>query len=187
MTHNLVQHIRFGGVERHRVMAYVLGRVEGAVGQRAVEVRQRHQSGGRYVAEPGQRTEQIVDLGQLGNPRLRKAEPTLALQIEGAGQPFVQPVQLPADDPPHLVLGFGVGRRRRRLGWQPGQGQRRQRVAPRSVFRVDSARMVITQMYRDRAVAGAGHRCVKLAFLEHLELPFVPIYVGIRGRLRWAA
>ena len=111
VAEHLVQDVGLRRVERHRVVPDVLGGVEDPVGQRPVELGQRDQPGGGHVAEPGQRAQQLVDLGELRDPGLGQAEPLLALQVGGTGQPLVQPVQLGADDAPDLVLGLGVGRR----------------------------------------------------------------------------
>ena len=167
VAEHLVQHVGLGGVERDRVVPDVLGGVEDAVGQGAVEVQQRHQPGGWDVLESGERAEQVVDLGQLRDPGLGKAEPLLALEIDGAGVPLVQAVQLGADHAPDLMLGLGVRRDRRRRSGLPRQGQCGQSVAPGAVFRVDRAGVVVAQVNGDIARAGAGHRRVELGFFEH--------------------
>ena len=62
---DLVHDVGLGRVERHRVVADVLRRPEVAVGQRAVEVEQADEAGGRVVGEAGQRGERRGDVGEL--------------------------------------------------------------------------------------------------------------------------
>ena len=52
---DLVDEVGLGRVQRHRAVADVLRRVEDAVAERAEELAQRHEPGGRVVAEAGQR------------------------------------------------------------------------------------------------------------------------------------
>ena len=107
---DLVQDVRLGRVERHRVVPDVLRRVEDPVREGAVELQQGHQPGGGHVPEPRERAQELVHLDELRDAGLRKPQPLLALEVDGAGQALVQTMQLAADDPPHVVLGLGVGR-----------------------------------------------------------------------------
>ena len=174
VAEHLVQHVGLRGVERDRVMPHVLGGVEDAVGQRAVEVQQRYEPGRRDVGEAGERAEEFVHLDQLRDPGLGKSEPLLALEVDGAGVPLVQSVQLGADHPPDLMLHVGVrGGRRWRTGL-PGQGQGGQRVAPAPILRVHRAGMVVPQVNGDVAVTGCGHGRVQLGFFKHRMPPGCP-------------
>ena len=107
---DLVDHIGFGCVKRHRMVANVLRGVENAVRQGAVELKERHQPGRRHVLEASKWPEHLVHLDELRNVILGKLESLLALQVRGAGKTLVQAVQLGADDAPDLLLGVGVGR-----------------------------------------------------------------------------
>ena len=122
---------------------------------------------GWHVVETRERAQQFVHLDELRNAGLRKPQPLLALEIEGTRKALVQAMQLAADDAPHIVLGFGVGRNGGRGPWLPLHGQGSQGIASSSVFRVHGPGMVVTEVYGDVALPRAGHRCVQLGFLEH--------------------
>ena len=93
--------------------------------------------------------QQLVHLDELRDAGLRKPQPLLALEVDGAGQALVQTVQLAADDPPHLVLRVGVGRN----GWRgpglPLHSERGQGVASSAVLRVHGPGMVVAQVNGD--------------------------------------
>src|SRR5215212_982745 len=93
-------------------------------------------------------------------------------------------MQLAADDAPHVVLRFGVGRNGGRSPWLPLHGEGGQGVASSSVFGVHGPGMVVTEVNGDIALSGAGHRCVQLGFLEHRCLRGCPD-VAQRAVVRW--
>jgi hypothetical protein len=66
--------------------------MEESVGQRSVELQQRHQSGRRHVLEAGEWPEHLVHLNELRNVVLGKLQSLFALEIGGAGEPLMQVV-----------------------------------------------------------------------------------------------
>jgi hypothetical protein len=182
---DLVQDVRLGRVERQRVVPDVLRRVEDPVAERAVELAQRDEAGGRHVAEAGERRQELVDLVELGDPVLGQLQACLAGQVLGAGQVLVQGVQLAADHAPDVVLGLGVVDLGQRLAVLPRHRERRDAVAAPAVDRVGRPRMIVTEVDDGVTLRVRRHRRVELGFLEHRIPPGVSAS-GRAGRARRA-
>ena len=114
MADHLVDQVGLRRVGGARV-ADVLGRVEDAVGERAVELTERHKPGGGHVAEAGERLEPGADLLELRDVVPRQAERGVGVAEGAAGVALVLGPQLAADRAPDLLLVVGVVDRGRRL------------------------------------------------------------------------
>ena len=108
MADHLVDQVGLGRVEGCRGVADVLGRVELAVGEGAVELLHRDDPGRRHVVEAGQRLEPVGDLVELRDRVLGQAERLLRLEERPARVLGVLRRQLALDRSPHLVLLLGV-------------------------------------------------------------------------------
>ena len=149
-----------GRVQRTRGVAKVLGGVEHAVGERAVELIERDEPGRGVVLESGQRAQPLRDLVELGDAVRGERQPGHRLPVLGARQPLVLGGELPADRAPYLLLLLGVIRVRDLLAGLPPERQRRDPVAPRAVLGIGEAGVVVCEVNGDAAVGVGGHRCV---------------------------
>ena len=153
---HLVDQVGLGRVERRRGMADVLGRVELAVGEVAVELAHRDDPGGGDVAKAGQRLERVGDLVELRDPVGRQRERRLGLAERAAGVAVVLGRELALHRAPDLLLGLVVV--------DPAAPARRgsSRAPPRrsgcaaAGTRVGLARVIVGEVDGDGAVVGRG-------------------------------
>ena len=169
MPDDLVDDVRLGRVERARRVAHVLGRVEDAVRERAVELAQRHQPGGGHVAEAGQRLQARADVVELRARRRRAGRARdCASRNSRIGVALVLGRELAADRPPDLLLVVGVARcAGAGSPGLPGERGGGDLVAARAVGGVVGAGVVVGQVDGDLAVLAGRHGRVELSLLEH--------------------
>ena len=168
---HLVHDVGLGRVERRARVAQVLRRVEDAVGERAVELLQRHEPGRGVEREPGQALQAGGHLVELRHAILGQRQRGLRVAERAAGEPVVLRGELAADGAPDLVLGLGVLDARHRHPRAPGERGGGDLVAPPAVLRVVCAGVVVGQMDLD-PVRALGHGCVELRLLEHGPAPY---------------
>ena len=105
---HLVDDVRLGRVERAARVAQVLRRVEDAVGERAVELVERHEPGRGVELEAGQRLQARGDLVELRHVVLGQRERRLRLAERADASRSCFGRELAADGAPDLVLGLRV-------------------------------------------------------------------------------
>jgi hypothetical protein len=164
---HLVDEVGLGRVQRHRAVADVLRRVEDAVAERAEEVAQRDQAGGRVVGPAGQRRQAGAHLVELRDAVGRQLERGGGVAELAAGVLVVLGRQLARHDAPDLVLGVGVLDLRDRLAGLPGERPGGDVVAPLAIGRIAGTGVVGAELDGDRTVGVLRHRRVQLSFLEH--------------------
>ena len=152
MTEHFVDDVRLGRVERLGRMAHVLGRVEGALGQRAIELAQRNEPCRRHVVEAGDRAQVLADEVEARHAVGRQVERLLGLEELADRKPLVLGGELAADGAPHLLLVVVVLDGRRGLARLPGERQGGDVVAALAVDGVVRARMVVREVDLDVAV-----------------------------------
>jgi len=127
-------------------MADVLRGVEDAVGERAVELAQRDEPGGRVVLEAGERPQACGDLVELRDAVLGQGERGLRREELAARVPLVLRAQLARDGAPDLVLDAGVGDLRDRPAGRPQRGGGGDLVPALAVGRIVEARVLLAEM-----------------------------------------
>jgi hypothetical protein len=164
---DLVDDVRLGRVQRHRGVAHVLRGVEDPLRQRAVEVAQRHQPGGRHVAEARDRAQPLAHQVEAGHAVGGEVERRLRLEELADRELLVLGGDLAAHGPPDLLLGVVVAHVGRGLARLPRERERRDLVAPGLVVRVAGAGVVVAEVDGDLAVSSSGHGRIELSLLEH--------------------